>query len=154
MGGGADGGAGGGADGGAGGWAGLARELRLDAERLWRRNLGRDDRVVSSLGREARQPFLDEGVAALVRALPLPFVADPRLPHGVGDKMLLRAAARLLGLRAASVRVKRAMHFGTRIALHANNAAFGSGSAARASGDADFELGEGEIDSEDDAECA
>ena len=42
----------------------LGDAVRLDAARLWRRNMGRDDRLVSDRGREARFPFLDEGVAA------------------------------------------------------------------------------------------
>lgn len=38
---------------------------------------------------------------------------DPRLELGFGDKMLLRLAARTLGLLEASTRKKRAMQFGT-----------------------------------------
>ena len=38
---------------------------------------------------------------------------DPRLPLGVGDKMLLRLAARKVGLELASERKKRAMQFGS-----------------------------------------
>ncbi len=33
-------------------WEGLADELRLDMARLWTRNLGRDDRILSDTGRE------------------------------------------------------------------------------------------------------
>jgi asparagine synthetase B (glutamine-hydrolysing) len=61
-----------------GGWSNLARELQLDMTRLWQRNLGRDDRLVGSLGREGRHPFLGEALVAGVRALPLPLVADLR----------------------------------------------------------------------------
>jgi len=43
-----------------GGFAGLADELELDVSRLGKRNLGRDDRVISNWAREARFPFLDE----------------------------------------------------------------------------------------------
>ena len=117
-----------------GGWAALAAELASDVSRLWLRNLGRDDRVLSAAGKEARAPFLDEGVVALLRALPLALIADLRLPHGVGDKALLRAVAALLGLRGASVRVKRAMHMGTGIVKQSNSRMFGGSSAARASG--------------------
>jgi hypothetical protein len=45
-----------------GGWAGLAAELALDTGRLWLRNLGCDDRLISAHGREARFPYLDEAV--------------------------------------------------------------------------------------------
>ena len=38
------------------------RELRGEVLRLSERNLGRDDRVLSDNGREARAPFLDERV--------------------------------------------------------------------------------------------
>ena len=42
------------------GWEGLASELQGERERMWLRNLGRDDRIVSDHGREARHPYLDE----------------------------------------------------------------------------------------------
>jgi len=38
---------------------------------------------------------------------------DPRLELGVGDKMLLRLAARKVGLLEASARKKKAMQFGS-----------------------------------------
>lgn len=58
------------------GWKGLHQEMALDMGRLWLRNLGRDDRIVSDQGREARHPFLDEALVQLVLSLPLPLVAD------------------------------------------------------------------------------
>ncbi|KAK6005276.1 hypothetical protein QM012_008055 [Aureobasidium pullulans] len=42
------------------GFAGLKDELDLDVDRLGKRNLGRDDRVLSNWKRETRFPFLDE----------------------------------------------------------------------------------------------
>ena len=43
--------------------------------RLWRRNLGRDDRCISAHGRESRRPFLDEKVVALLRTARIPLVS-------------------------------------------------------------------------------
>ncbi|AAZ10439.1 asparagine synthase, putative [Trypanosoma equiperdum] len=48
---------------------GLVGELDHDFSRLWERNLGRDDRVVSDSGREGRYPYLDEGVLAVLGAV-------------------------------------------------------------------------------------
>ncbi|KAK3113521.1 hypothetical protein LTR53_009127, partial [Teratosphaeriaceae sp. CCFEE 6253] len=50
---------------------GLLDELDLDIGRLGKRNLGRDDRVISDWGREARFPFLDEGLLAWALAAPV-----------------------------------------------------------------------------------
>ena len=97
------------------GWDGLQKELDMDVQRLWRRNLGRDDRCVSAHGKELRLPFLDEGVVALLRRLPLDAKCDHRLPAGVGDKLVLRIAAEILGLPHAAGRTKRAIQFGSRI---------------------------------------
>lgn len=36
----------------------LQAEISLDLDRLWERNFGRDDRVISYTGRECRYPFL------------------------------------------------------------------------------------------------
>ncbi|KAL1519079.1 hypothetical protein AB1Y20_003346 [Prymnesium parvum] len=98
------------------GWEGLSRELHAERERLWLRNLGRDDRMVSDWGREARHPFLDEEVMAFIRRTPLPLLCNLDLGFGEGDKQILRRAARLLGLSYSSYLQKRAIQFGTRIA--------------------------------------
>lgn len=65
-----------------GGDEGLAAELRMDVKRMWLRNCGRDDRLVADRGREARHPFLDEQLMALILDLPLYCVADLRLQPG------------------------------------------------------------------------
>ena len=57
------------------GWAGLQEEMAADLRRLWLRNLGRDDRVLSDQGREARHPFLDTDLQALLLGMPLPHLA-------------------------------------------------------------------------------
>ncbi|CAF4327729.1 unnamed protein product, partial [Adineta steineri] len=44
----------------ASGWKALEDELDMEINRISKRNLGRDDRVISSLGKEVRFPFLDE----------------------------------------------------------------------------------------------
>ena len=53
-----------------GGYAGLTDELELDVSRLGKRNLGRDDRVISNWAREARFPFLDEGLVNWSLSIP------------------------------------------------------------------------------------
>lgn len=95
---------------------GILLEMDKDLSRLWSRNFGRDDRVVSDSGRELRHPFLDEDVVRFVASLSLSrHVCDLSKPDGVGDKHLLRRAAKLLGLSdAAAGRPKRAIQFGSR----------------------------------------
>jgi asparagine synthetase B (glutamine-hydrolysing) len=91
-------------------------ELQMDVERLWRRNLGRDDRVVSDHGKEARFPFLDRGLVSWLQSLPLRSFCNFDQELGQGDKMLLRRVASSLGLHVASALAKRAIQFGSRIA--------------------------------------
>lgn len=115
-----------------GGWGALSAEMRLDVKRLWVRNLGRDDRLVADHGREARFPYLDEGVMMRLLNTPLSAIADLRKPQGVGDKMLIRGVAERLSLPRAAQRIKRAIQFGTRIARESNRREFGSGRKANA----------------------
>ena len=98
------------------GWEGLSNELHAERERLWLRNLGRDDRIISDWAREARHPYLDEQVMDAIGQTPLHYVCDLRRAPGDGDKLILRRLARMLGLRHASALQKRAIQFGTRIA--------------------------------------
>jgi len=35
-----------------GGWNALNEEMRLDVQRIWKRNMGRDDRCISDHGKE------------------------------------------------------------------------------------------------------
>jgi len=99
---------------------------------LWLRNLGRDDRVLSDWGREARHPYLDEAVMRYLAELPLPLICDLALGLGGGDKLILREAGRMLGLTRSTRLQKRAIQFGTRIA---NRGVFGG---ARVRGDMDL----------------
>jgi hypothetical protein len=116
------------------GLPGLQAELALDMSRLWSRNLGRDDRIVADSSREARHPFLDEALLETVAHVPLELVADLSQPPGQGDKALLRAVARHLGLSRAACRVKRAIQFGSRIGNKSNVLVFGSNRAANRQG--------------------
>lgn len=75
--------------------------------------MGRDDRVISSHGKETRHPFLSLAVVSFLASLPVHLKMDPRLEIGLGDKMLLRLAARKLRLIEASQRKKKAMQFGS-----------------------------------------
>ncbi|KAF9654309.1 hypothetical protein BDM02DRAFT_3182121 [Thelephora ganbajun] len=96
-----------------GGWPRAVEELQMDLNRIPIRNLGRDDRVVSSHGKEVRHPFLSLPFVKYVVELPVHQKLDPRLDLGVGDKMILRLAVKQLGLVEASTRKKRAMQFGS-----------------------------------------
>ncbi|KAH8835386.1 asparagine synthase-domain-containing protein [Flagelloscypha sp. PMI_526] len=99
-----------------GGWPSVISELQQELENIPARNLGRDDRIISSHGKEARHPFLDLEVVHYLSQLPIHTKFDPTAPLGIGDKMLLRLATRQLGCIEASKRLKRAMQFGTRSA--------------------------------------
>ena len=101
-----------------GGTVALEAELSMDMTRLWKRNLGRDDRCISDSGREPWFPFLDENVVQLLQDLNLNQIADLTAAPGHGDKQILREAARLVGLKNCTALVKRAVQFGTRIAKY------------------------------------
>ncbi|XP_012847760.1 PREDICTED: asparagine synthetase domain-containing protein 1 isoform X2 [Erythranthe guttata] len=111
-------------------WLGLDEEMKLDMQRIWKRNLGRDDRIIADNGKEARFPFLDEDVIKTLLDIPLWEIADLDQPSGVGDKKILREVARLLGLNEAAILPKRAIQFGSRIARESNRKNFGSNRAA------------------------
>ena len=104
----------------------LRKELDMDMNRLWQRNLGRDDRVLSDASKEARFPFLDPHVVQFLKTLPMDCICDFSLPNGQGDKRILRLVAQRLGLESASVAVKRAIQFGSRIAHVSDKKRFGS----------------------------
>jgi len=113
-----------------GGWPSLAEELRLDVRRLWQRNFGRDDRIISDHGKESRTPFVDERVIEFALKENLENLVNLDLPIGIGDKIIVRHCLRSLGLVRASEMHKRALQFGSRLAKAANKDAFGSNSAA------------------------
>jgi len=103
-----------------GGLQALELELDMDLSRLWKRNLGRDDRCISDHGREAWFPYLDEEVVSLLQQLTIGDIAHLHEPPGQGDKKILRLCAKSLGLVSCQELVKRAVQFGTRIAKHTN----------------------------------
>ena len=88
-------------------------------------------RIVSDHGREARYPYLDEQVVGFLTSLPVHMKTDFRFPRGVGEKILLRGAAYLLGLRDVAVLPKRAIQFGSRIAKTEGAREKGSDTCAR-----------------------
>ncbi|KAF8213331.1 asparagine synthase-domain-containing protein [Mycena galopus ATCC 62051] len=98
---------------GTGGWQSVIDELQLEIDRIPSRNLGRDDRVISSHGKETRHPFLSLTLVSFLAGLPVHLKMDPRAEIGLGDKMLLRLAAMKVGLVEASSRKKKAMQFGS-----------------------------------------
>uniref|UniRef100_A0A7C9AWR6 Asparagine synthase (Glutamine-hydrolyzing) n=1 Tax=Opuntia streptacantha TaxID=393608 RepID=A0A7C9AWR6_OPUST len=83
--------------------------MKLDMQRIWKRNLGRDDRCIADNGKEARFPFLDEDVIRVLLDFPLWEIANLSRPSGIGDKKILREVARLLGLHEAAGQPKRAI---------------------------------------------
>jgi asparagine synthetase B (glutamine-hydrolysing) len=98
------------------GWDGLQKELNKDCTRLWLRNLGRDDRVISDSSREARHPFLDEEFMRILNETPLGAICNLEQETGIGDKRVLRSIGSRLGLHLTSSLQKRAIQFGSRIA--------------------------------------
>lgn len=95
------------------GYQGLVEELKLDVTRLGKRNLGRDDRVLSHWGREARFPYLDERLVRWAIELPAWEKCNFDVPGSDSsldpEKRVLRLLARNLGLRSVAGEKKRAV---------------------------------------------
>ena len=107
------------------GYPGLADELEIDFSRLGKRNLGRDDRIISHWGKEIRYPYLDEDLVSWALRLPVwekcgfgqvDICEDGSIPLLEPGKKLLRLLAWKLGLRNAAAEKKRAIQFGARTA--------------------------------------
>jgi asparagine synthetase B (glutamine-hydrolysing) len=106
------------------GEGGLLEELAEDIDRIGKRNLGRDDRVISHWGKEARYPFLDEDVVAWALQAPIwdkvGFGFELGSEIGGGDlehgKLVLRLLAKKLGMSGVAREKKRAIQFGARTA--------------------------------------
>ncbi|KAL1998956.1 hypothetical protein VTN02DRAFT_5278 [Thermoascus thermophilus] len=128
------------------GFTGLIDEINLDVSRLGKRNLGRDDRIISHWGREARFPYLDEDFVAWAVQLPVwekcgfgtagsPETPASAISRNDGDELLppsndvlqsadtiepgkkaLRLLAFKLGMKRVAGEKKRAIQFGSRTA--------------------------------------
>lgn len=108
------------------GYNGLIEELELDFDRLGKRNLGRDDRVISNSGKEVRFPYLDEDFIALALQLSVAEKCDFGQPeHRPSDdptvvidpaKRILRILSYQLGMKRVATEKKRAIQFGARTA--------------------------------------
>ncbi len=99
------------------GFPGLISELELDVSRLGKRNLGRDDRVIATWGREARYPYLDESLVNWALQSPVwskcGFGTAARSGKEVDEdiepgKKVLRLLASRLGLVSVAREKKRA----------------------------------------------
>jgi len=95
------------------GYSGLAEELKLDVARLGKRNLGRDDRVMSHWGREIRFPFLDEDLVKWAMSCPSWEKCDFSNPEAEytfePGKRILRLLAAELGMNEVAREKKRAV---------------------------------------------
>ncbi|KAF3480233.1 asparagine synthetase domain containing 1 [Arthroderma uncinatum] len=106
------------------GFRGLIDEVQLDVGRLGKRNLGRDDRVISHWGKEARYPYLDEAFLTWTLCRPMwekcgfgCVKAEGEVEVDVEDgKKALRLMAWKLGMRDVAREKKRAIQFGSRTA--------------------------------------
>jgi asparagine synthetase B (glutamine-hydrolysing) len=91
---------------------GFVTELQVDVDRIASRNLGRDDRVISDHGVEARYPFLDEQFVSFSSQLPV----DVKMRDGVNKWIVRESLLRLGFSERASMALKRAIQFGARTA--------------------------------------
>ncbi|KMU78919.1 asparagine synthetase domain- containing protein 1 [Coccidioides immitis RMSCC 3703] len=117
------------------GFQGLVDEIDLDVGRLGKRNLGRDDRVLSNWGREARYPYLDEDFSQMGPSTSVwekcgfgiasngaesaggdGVVECPEEPELEPGKKALRLVAWNLGMNLVAKEKKRAIQFGSRTA--------------------------------------
>lgn len=99
-----------------GGYDQFAQELQLDFSRLDTRNLGRDDRICCSWGKEIRYPFLDEDVVDWAMGIPLGAKLYQEKTGQVHTKYILRLVAERARLGLVSKELKRAIQFGARSA--------------------------------------
>lgn len=106
----------------------LHKMLDYDIDVIHTRNLGRDDRVMASWGKELRYPYLDEAVIASAESIPpqqklmLSWEWKESKKQGRRQVMVpkrkhyLRRVARSLGLAFVADEPKRAIQFGAKLA--------------------------------------
>ncbi len=110
------------------GYPGLIEELKLDVDRLGKRNLGRDDRVISHWGREARFPYLDESLVKWAIECPIWEKCDFQTSISEETEMLdiepskkvLRLLAFELGMHSVAREKKRAVRLSFSSSFAAN----------------------------------
>ena len=108
---------------------GLLDALETDFTRLRSQNLGRDDRVISHWGKEARYPYLDEDLVSWALGLPIwekcgfgqGEIDEDSNEHIKGlhlepGKKLLRLLAWKLNMQSVAIEKKKAIQFGARTA--------------------------------------
>lgn len=95
----------------------LRDELQLDIERIWIRNLSRDDKVISTWSKEARYPFLDvKFINWVKRHVSLDYKVSIDDSGKIIRKVFLRKLANYMGLFGVENEPKRAIQFGSKSA--------------------------------------
>lgn len=110
-------------------YSAVQEEMYLDQQRLWIRNLGRDDRIVSSEHKELRTPFLYFPLWNYCNSIPIEFNARMTEINDKkvwSNKLVLRSIAEKIGLTTCAQLTKRAIQFGTGIAKESNIQKYGS----------------------------
>ena len=101
------------------GYPGLIDELKLDVNRLGKRNLGRDDRAMAHWSKEVRFPFLDERLVKWAIETPAWEKCDFDNAEGLSGveagKRVLRLLALELGMEQVAREKKRAVRINTRL---------------------------------------
>lgn len=105
----------------------LSQSLLHDINVIYQRNLGRDDRAISSWGKELRYPYLDNDVVEFSAKVPSHYKVrfewttiqtkkGAKRTKIYSRKFLLRELCRSLGLPMAAGEEKRAIQFGAKLA--------------------------------------
>jgi asparagine synthetase B (glutamine-hydrolysing) len=91
------------------GYSAVQSEMKMDLNRIWQRNLGRDDRITAHHSREMRYPYLDSFLLNALSSVPLEECTTLTKIRGCGDKILLRKIAWEMGLKGCAGFEKRAI---------------------------------------------